>query len=79
VFCEYAVTPIIELSQSSNDFWRKVVIHLQTASRNRQGMSRELISEPGSAAVCGIRSHNGFTIYYPGFKFSVHTGHEARR
>jgi len=43
-------------------------------------MSRELvISEPGSVAVCGIRSHNGFTITIPGFKFSVHTGHEAWR
>jgi hypothetical protein len=56
-----------------------LAIELATASRNRQGMSRELISEPGSAAVCGIRSHNGFTIYYPGFKFSVHTGHAAQR
>jgi hypothetical protein len=29
-------------------------------------MSRELgISEPGSVAVCGIRSHNGFHHYYP--------------
>jgi hypothetical protein len=43
-------------------------------------MSRELIiSESGSVAVCGIRSHNGFAIYHPGFKFSVHTGREARR
>jgi hypothetical protein len=33
-------------------------------------MSRELIiSEPGSVAVCGIRSHNGFIITVPGFKF----------
>jgi len=71
---------VIQTSTVIDRFWRKVVIHPQAASRNRQGMSRELvISEPGSVAVCGIRSHNGFTITIPGFKFSVHTGHEARR
>jgi hypothetical protein len=33
-------------------------------------MSRELIiSEPGSVAVCGIRSHNGFIITIPGLIF----------
>jgi hypothetical protein len=43
-------------------------------------MSRELIiSERGSVAVYGIRSNDGFTITIPGFKFSAHTGHEARR
>ena len=30
-------------------------------------------SEPGSVAVCGIRSHNGFTITIPRFKSSVKT------
>jgi hypothetical protein len=45
-----------------------------------KGMSRELIiSEPGSVAVCGIRSHNGFAITNPGFKFSAHTGHDGQR
>jgi len=57
---------------------RKVVIHPQPLVTD-EALSRELIiSEPGSVAVCGIRSHNGFTITIPGFKFSVHTGHEAR-
>ncbi len=58
------------VSTSGERFWRKVVIHPQTASRNREGMSRALIiSEPGSVAVCGIRSHKGFTITIPGLSF----------